>query len=310
MKRAKQTYERINGPVATIQVAYFEDGSVDYEGPCRQAQWLGEQGIPVLLLSYGSSEFACLSEAEIFQLTAEVAATNAGRSCFIASTGWWKPAKCREFLQHAAQAGVDGVKVQINPWLPKTREVLVGFFDQLEDAADMPLLLWGHAPPPFPVEVAAELARRPNIVGMKNDADPFYDYYDLCRATKDEDFAVISGGQMRNFAFGYQVGSRTYLCPVASTRPDIALEFYAHLVAGRYDEAWQIVFRYEEPLFKLVTGPVFQSQWLSVIKYVHELHGFFPNNAPTPTAPLLTAEQKEIAQEGLEKIFGPITKIV
>lgn len=310
MERAQQTYERIKGPVATIQVAFFEDGSVDYEGPRRQAQWLAEQGIPVLLLTYGSSEFSCLSEAEIFRLTAEVGEANAGRSCLIASTGWWKPAKCREFLQHAERAGVDGVKVQINPWIPKTRDALVGFFDQLEGAADMPLLLWGHMPPPFPVEVAAELAQRPNIVGMKNDGDPFYDYYNLCRATKDENFAVISGGQMRNFAFGYQVGSPAYLCPVASKRPDLALEFYAHLVAGRYDEAWQMVFRYEEPLFELVMGPVLQNQSLSVGKYVHELHGFFPNNAPTPTAPRLTVEQKQVAREGLEKIFGPITKVV
>ncbi len=310
MNRAKQTYERLKGPVATIDVAFFEDGSVDYEGSRRYAQWVGEQGIPILLLTYGSSEFADLTEDEIFQLTAEVGEANAGRSLFIASTGWWKPAKCREFLRHADQVGADAVKVQIMPWHPKTRDVLVGFFDQLESAADIPLLLWGYAPPQFPVEVAAELAKRPHIIGMKNDGDPFYDYYDLVRATRDQDFAVISAGQMRNFAFGYQIGSPAYLCTIADTRPDLSLEFYAHLVAGRYDEAWQMVFRYEEALFHLVTGPVLQSQWLSYRKYVHELHGLFTNNAAMPTSPSLTAEQKQVAREGLEKIFGPITKVV
>jgi len=77
----------------------------------------------------------------------------------MASTGWWQPAKCREFLRHADQVGADAVKVQINPWLPKTRDVLVGFLDQLEGVADIPLLLWGHRRPQFPVKVAGEQAR-------------------------------------------------------------------------------------------------------------------------------------------------------
>ena len=39
------------------------------------------------------------------------------RSLCIASTGFRKPAKTRDFLKHADAVGVDAVKVQIHPWL-------------------------------------------------------------------------------------------------------------------------------------------------------------------------------------------------
>ena len=191
-------------------------------------------------------------------------------------------------------------RYKLNPWLPKTREALVRYFDLIEDASDIPLLLWGVAPPPFPVEVVAELAQRPNIVGMKNDAHPFYDYYDLVRATKNEGFGVISGGQMRNFVFGHQIGSPAYLCPIAPFRPDIALQFYQLLVEENYAQGWEMVYRYEEPWLKWAID----KNWLGVMKSTVQLQGLYPNNLlgppyPPPSPSLLTE-----VREKLEELFG------
>jgi dihydrodipicolinate synthase/N-acetylneuraminate lyase len=244
-----------------------------------------------------------LDDEEVWELTETVARTNAGRALCIASTGFWKPAQTRDFLKHADSVGVDAVKVQIHPWLPKTREALVGYFDLIEGASDIPLLLWGHAPPPFPVKVAAELAQRPNIVGMKNDGDPFYDYYDLIRSTRDQGFAVISGGQMRNFVFGYQIGSPAYLCPIAPFRADIALKFYHLLVEGEPDAAWQMVFRYEEPWLKWATEEGART-WITAMKSAVQLQGLYPNNLPGPPNPAPAPGLLDEVKAKLEAIFG------
>ena len=93
-----------------------------------------------------------------------------------------------------------------------------------------------------------ELAQRPHIIGMKNDGDQFYTYYDLIRRRRAISASgVISGGQMRNFAFGYPLGSPAYLCTVAPFRPDIANAFYHALTSGDAAGAWDLVYRYEEP---------------------------------------------------------------
>jgi len=300
MDRATQVVERLKGPVVPLNICFNEDGTVNHGAVGEYVNWLCEEKTPVLLLTYGSSEFASLSDEELWELTATVARANAGRSLFVTSTRYWKPAETQEFLKHADAVGADAVKVQINLWLGNTREVLVGYYDLIEGASDIPLLLWAAGPPKFPVEVVAELAQRPHIVGMKNDGDRFYDYYDFIRATRDQNFAVVSGGQMRNFVFGYQVGSPAYLCPIAPFRPDIALQFYHLLVERRYDEAWQMVFRYEEPFLQWAID----RNWLAVMKSAVQLQGLYPNNWPCPPNPTPPPGLIDEMQTKLEEVFG------
>lgn len=311
MKDHPHTVDRVRGPVVPLNVCFAEDGEIDYAAVRRYVDWLCVNEVPVLMLTYGSSEFASLSEDQVWRLTREVAAQNAGRSCLIASTGWWPPAVCRRFLKHAEQAGVDAVKVQVNPWLLNSarskRDVFLRFHAPLLQDNGVPLLLW--CPPPtygsVPVDVIAELARHPRVIGVKNDGDPFADYYDLIRATADQPFAVISGGQMRNFMLGYQVGSPAYLCGVAPFRPDIALRFYRCLLERCYDDAWQIVQRYEDPWLRTAE----RLGWLPSIKSALHLFGLYPNRQMgAPHASHGADEQNEI-RRCLESIFGPIRKV-
>ena len=305
MKKRISVAERLKGPVVPINICFADDESVDYAAMRKYVNWLCEHEVPVLLLTYGSSEFYSLTDEEIWQLTAELAEEVASRSLFVASTGWWPPSKCREFLRHAQLAGADAVKVQINPSLPVKREVLVGYFDMIRDAAEIPLLIWGAWPDPYPTEVVAELASRPEVVGIKNDGDPFYAYYDLIRATAGRDFAVISGGQMRNFVFGYQVGSPAYLCTIAPFRPAIALGFYKLVVAGKYDEAWQMVFRYEDLWLKTAV----ELDWLCSIKSALSLYGLYPNNRLRAPRVSHAAEERDKIRHCLEQVFGPIENV-
>lgn len=304
MGRATRVVERLKGPVVPINICFKDDDSVDYAAVKKYVNWLCEQKVPVLLLTYGSSEFYNLTDEDIWRLTAEVAEANAGRSLFIASTGWWPPAKCREFLKHADRAGADAVKVQLHTALGASRESILGYFDQIQDSAPIPLLLW-VVKPPYPVEVVAELATRPQIVGMKNDADPFYYYYDVLRATANVDFAVISGGQMRNIALGYQLGSPAYLCTIAPFRPDISREFFSLLVSHSYDEAWEMVRRYED----LWLQTAVKHGWLQSIKSALELYGLYPNNRVPSPGVSHTPDQCQEIKRCLEQLFGPIERI-
>lgn len=303
MDRATRTYERIKGPIATVNVCFNQDGTVDYAAVRKYMNWLCEQNVPILLLTYGSSEFSAMTEADIFRLTAEVAEAAAGRALVIASTGWWPPRLTRKFLQHADRVGADAVKVQIHPSLGLERDTILDYFDTIQDAADIPLLAW-VVKPSLPVDLVAELAQRPGIVGMKNDGDPFYNYYDYIRATRDQNFAVISGGQMRNMIFGYPIGSPAYLCTVVSFRPDISLEFYSLLVEHRYDEAWQMIFRYEEPWLQAAM----EMGWLNPLKTALNLYGLYPNDLPQLPKRPSTPEEREKVQAILEQTFGPIEK--
>ena len=307
MNRAVQVVQRLKGPVVPLNICFTDNNEINYAAMRKYVNWLCEQNVPVLLLTYGSSEYAWLGDEDVWRLTAELAEEIAGRSLFITSTLFWPPKVCRRFLKHADEVGADAVKVQMNPWMgPSKREVFIGYHDQIQDAAPIPLLLWCNSggTGAVPVDVIAELARRPQMVGLKNDEDPFYYYYDLIRATRDENFAVVSGGQMRNFVFGYQLGSPAYLCTIAPFRPDIALQFYNVLVERRYDDAWQMVFRYEEPWLTKAA----ELNWLFSIKAAINLHGLFPDSYATPSL-ARNEEKHEQVRQCLESVFGPIQRV-
>ena len=274
MGETRSVTDRLKGPIVAINMCFTEDGEVDFAAMRNYVDWLCKQKTPVLLLTYGSSEYSWLSDQDIWRLTAELAEETAGRSLFITSSSWWKPKICRDFLRHAERSGVDAVKVQINTWgmnAPNGRELFLAYYDQIQDSSSIPLLMWlngmGGGPPP--VDLVAEVASRPQVVGAKNDCDPFNYYMDLCRTTKDEDFAVFSGGMMANFVFGHQVGSPAYLCTIAPFRADIPLAFCELLDQGKYDEAWQMVFRYEEAWCKGIESV----GWLQAIKTAVRLYG-------------------------------------
>ncbi len=303
MSRSTTVVDRLAGPVVPVNVCFADDDSIDYEAMRRYVDWLCEQRVPVVLLTYGSSEFAALSAGEIWKLTELFARTVAGRSLFVTSTGYWSIDECRRFLRHADAAGADAVKVQINPWLGQERDVLVGYFDAIRGAAGIPLLLWGAWPDPYPIATVRELAARDDVVGIKNDGDPFYAYYDLLRATADENFAVISGGQMRNFMFGHPLGGAAYLCTVAPFRPDLALRFYRHLQAGEVKAAWGMVERYEDRWLPVAV----EHGWLESVKVAMELHGLVPNARLRRPRPALDGAARTAVQATVKQVFGEPT---
>ncbi len=303
MSRAAGVVDRLKGPVVPVNVCFAADDSIDYDAMRRYVDWLCEQRVPVVLLTYGSSEFAALSAEEIWKLTELFARTVAGRSLFVTSTGYWSIDECRRFLRHADAAGADAVKVQINPWLGQEREVLVGYFDAIRGAAGIPLLLWGAWPDPYPIAAVRELAARDEVVGIKNDGDPFYAYYDLLRATADERFAVISGGQMRNFMFGHPLGGAAWLCTVAPFRPDLALRFYGHLQAGEVEAAWGMVERYEDRWLPVAV----EHGWLESVKAAMELHGLVPNARLRRPRRSLEGAAREAVRATVRRVFGAPT---
>ena len=184
MDKAAAALARMKGPVVPLNLCFDENGVLDHQAVATYVDWLSEQGTPILMLTYGSSEFACLDDEDIWAVTETVGQACAGRAFCIGGTGFWKAAKTRDYLAHAQAVGMDAVKVQVHPYLGNTTPVLINYFDALEGAADIPLLLWAGGQPPFPLEAAVELAQRPHIIGMKNDGDQFYTYYDLIRQTR------------------------------------------------------------------------------------------------------------------------------
>ena len=298
MDKAAAALARMKGPVVPLNLCFDESGAVDHQAVAAYVDWLSAAGSAHSDVDLRQQRIRLPRRRGYMGCDRDVGQACAGRAFCIGGTGFWKPAKTRDYLAHAQAVGMDAVKVQVHPYLGNTTPVLVNYFDALEGAADIPLLLWAGGQPPFPLEAAVELAQRPHIIGMKNDGDQFYTYYDLIRQTRDLGFGVISGGQMRNFAFGYPLGSPAYLCTVAPFRPDIANAFHNALVNGDAAGAWDLVYRYEEPWLQWAI----KHNWLASIKAAIQLKGLYPNHRLGPPNP----EPEPGIVEGIKVLFDEI----
>ena len=73
MDRAAGVLARLKGPVVPINICFNEDGTINYAAVEEYVNWLCKEKTFVLLLTYGSSEFASISDEELWKLTEVVA---------------------------------------------------------------------------------------------------------------------------------------------------------------------------------------------------------------------------------------------
>jgi len=245
---ANDVRDRLKGPMASITIAYNADFSIDHGSLRGWVDFMCDSKVPVLFLTYGDSELYNLSEREIEAVIRTVAGQASGRSLVIAGTphGW--SGATTDFINRLEDSGADAVNVHL---YNKNEEEIYRGLSQISERTNLPLLAYESK---FSLDLVKRIAQLPSLVGMKCHAE-LYRYYDFIRATQDENFSVLSAGQMKHFLFGYLIGSPAYLCPLTPFAPQLGLEFYEALKQGDINTARRVIFDYEEPLLK-VTIPL------------------------------------------------------
>ena len=90
MDKAAAALARMKGPVVPLNLCFDESGALDHQAVAAYVDWLSAQGAPILMLTYGSSEFACLDDEDIWAVTETVGQACAGRAFCIGGTGFWE----------------------------------------------------------------------------------------------------------------------------------------------------------------------------------------------------------------------------
>lgn len=299
----KEMQKKIIGPVVALNIPFKEDESIDYDAMEKYIDFLAINGTPTLLLTYGSSEYANLSDDEIYNLTKVIANANGGRSVFVAATKAWSIKKSIEYIEYAKKCGAQSVKVQPPYFASRIdQEQLAVYYKKINDAVDMPL--WAYSAPVIGVHpgIANKTWRRIveecyNVYAMKNDGDMIYGQYNFIKDAGDKAM-IVSGGQMKTILFGWQLGSKSYLCPVAPVFPKEALLFTEYMNKGMNDEAIHIVHQYEDPMIDICED----IDWLAMIKGMLYCAGHFPTSFLR--CPALSASEEQIVK--IRKLYNDI----
>ena len=186
----------------------FRGDAVDEERFAEFVDWQIEEGTQGVVPCGTTGESPTLSHEEHRRVTEICIGVAKGRVPVIAGTGSNSTAEAVSLTRHAKEAGADAALV-VTPYYNKpTQEGMYRHFEALNDAVDLPILIYnipGRSVVDMTVETMARLARLPNVVGVK-DATA-----DVSRATRQRlaagrDFCQLSGEDVTQLGFLAQGG--------------------------------------------------------------------------------------------------------
>ncbi|MGH6792687.1 MAG: 4-hydroxy-tetrahydrodipicolinate synthase [Methyloceanibacter sp.] len=274
----------------TALITPFKDGQIDAKAFQNLVEWQIDQGTHGLVPCGTTGESPTLSHDEhkrVIELCIEAAA---GRVPVIAGTGSNSTAEAIELTRHAKSAGADGALV-VTPYYNKpTQEGLYLHFKAINDAADIPIVIYnipGRSVVDMSVDTMARLFKLKNVVGVK-DATANMARASQQRATLGHDFVQLSGEDAT--ALGFMAHGGTGCISVsANVAPALCSEFQLACLAGNFKLALQL----QDRLMPLHDALFVESN-PAPVKYAAEKLGLCRSETRLPLAPLLPASRKKV----------------
>ncbi len=243
----------------------FRTGSrpdLDLEGLRANVAWLVEQGVHGIVPCGSTGESATMSHKEHEKVVEETVDVVNGKIPVLAGTGSNNTEEAVLLTKAAKNLGADGVLV-ISPYYNKpNRSGLIKHYTKIADL-DIPVVMYnvpgrtGQNLNDFKPSLVAELAKHPNIIGIKEASGNLGQIWQIVEETRDESFKVISGDDNLTLPI-LQLGGVGVISVAANVEPALMVEMYEAFRKGDYMKARELHFRLE-PLFKdlfIDTNPI------------------------------------------------------
>lgn len=223
---------------------------LDVDGLRSNIAFLLKSGVHGIVPCGSTGESATLSFAE-HEKVIEVSIEEAGGKVpVLAGTGSNNTAEAIRFTRAAKDAGADGVLV-ISPYYNKpNRSGLIKHYTALADL-DIPVVIYnvpGRTGQNLGADLIADLAKHPNIVGVKEASGDINQISAIIELTRDDDFAVISGDDGITLPI-LSLGGAGVISVAANIAPGPMIEMYDAIQRGDYASARTIHFSLA-PLFR------------------------------------------------------------
>lgn len=218
----------ITGPHVAIVTPFNEQGALDEKALRAQVRRQLTNGNKIFC-NGTNGEFFVLSDAEKRRV-AEICLNEANDNDLVVThIGETSLAQTIAHGKDVAAMGIKAVSV-ITPWFSALRpHELVHYYQQVADAVPVPIYLYnipartGNTITP---EVAAELAKHPNIYGIKDSAGSLESLQGFLAVSQNaENFDVLTGPDSLILT-GYQLGCVGCISGIANIVPELVNQVY------------------------------------------------------------------------------------
>lgn len=282
------------GVIPAIITPFLRNSTLDLDldGLRSNIEFLLGNGVHGIVPCGSTGESATLTFEEhekVIEVAIDVAG---GKVPVIAGTGSNNTAEAVRLTKAAKDMGADGVLV-ISPYYNKpNRSGLVKHYTALADL-DIPVIMYnvpGRTGQNLPPDLVAELARHPDIVGVKEASGDIGQISRIIEATLDEDFVVISGDDNITLPI-LALGGAGVISVAANVEPARMVAMFEAFCEGDLEEALDMHYALS-PLFRAMfidTNPI-------PVKKAVELRGMAGGPPRLPLDELDAEKTKKLAE--------------
>jgi len=274
----------------TALITPFKNGAFDETAYERIIEWQIAQGTHGLVPVGTTGESPTLSHEEHKRVVEVCVETVRKRVPIIAGAGSNSTAEAIDFARHAKDVGADAVLIVMPYYNKPTQEGLYLHVKAINDAVDIPIILY-NVPSRTVVDMSvatmARCARLKNVVGVK-DATANLARASLQRLACGSDFVMLSGEDATALGFNAH-GGQGCISVTANVAPALCAEFQNACLAGNFKKALGLQDRLmplHEALF-IETNP-------GPVKYAASLLGLCSPEVRLPLAPVAESTKQAI----------------
>jgi 4-hydroxy-2-oxoglutarate aldolase len=285
------TFE-FRGVYPPIPTAFDDAGGLAPDRLAHNVELWSATPLDGLVVLGSNGEFPQLTPDEKVKVLATVAEAIEEGKDLIAGTGCLSTRETIELTAEAAELGYDAAMV-VTPYYYRprmTEKVLLEYYEAVAAAADIPVILYNM--PTFAginmsVELVAQLAAHPNIVGIKDSAGNITQLAEYVQATPDS-FAVMAGSGSF-FLHGLMAGAHGGVMALANLLPWECCKLYELFEEENYAEARELQAQLV-PVNQAVTA----NYSIPGLKAALSLHGYYGGPPRRPLLPLEKSELEEL----------------
>jgi 4-hydroxy-tetrahydrodipicolinate synthase len=288
----------LKGAYTLLITPFRKDLSLDEEGLKRLVEMQVESGIHGIAPLGVTGENTMMTDEEIYKVVEIIAKNAKGKAKIVpdaCSTSLWE---AKERCARFTDLGADYISV-FTPYfvLPK-QEGLIDFYVKLADFSKVPIVLH-NAPERTGVdllpETTGELAKHPNIIGIKDGNKKLDHLAKILYLTKNDDFCVFTGKDTTAYPLITFGGAGTFTV-AGNAIPKVMKELTEAALSGNMEKAQNIHYDYYElfEAFRFESNPM-------AAKMALNLMGLPAGGHRSPLTPLSEGKTKILKEMMIKK---------
>lgn len=291
------------GIYVAMLTPFTADGAINEEELRRIVEFQITTGVHGLFPISSVGEYIHMSREEKFRIMEIIMEQNRGRVRVCPGAGSSLPAESIILAKKAKALGCDGVVVAPPYFYQLSQENIEKYFESIADAIDIPIVLYNIPlfTQPLSYDVVKRLARRKNVVGMKDSSGSMVDFLHFLDKVRiiGADINILTGRE-ETLLPCLMVGGKGCMTATSGILPEIMIGIYEAWKAGDYEKARELQFS-----ILLAVRAMFSLPFPLGFKLAMEMRGFAMG---PPKQPLSDAEhfKYRTMKARIEKIMKPI----